>query len=78
MACPRCGCQVHYQYDTGHDPAERCASCGKVFYPEEAADDEDDEPWPFTGCSGPLTDCDMEDAAGVPDAAKTGDGGSNS
>lgn len=42
MACPKCGSDTSYTYDTGHDPALRCASCGKVFYPEEAADDEDD------------------------------------
>ena len=28
------------------------------------------KPWPFTGCSGPLTDCDMPDAAGVLEPTK--------
>lgn len=47
MACPKCGCKVHYQYDTGWDEPqeserERCAACRHVFYSEDAADDEDD------------------------------------
>jgi hypothetical protein len=25
----------------------------------------DEKPWPLTGCTGPLSDCDMEDAPGV-------------
>lgn len=29
-----------------------------------------EKPWPFTGTSGPLTDCDMEDAPSVTGDAK--------
>lgn len=49
MACPRCGCKVHYQYDPGDDleqtdeRLERCAACGAVFDIEDAAEDEDEE-----------------------------------
>jgi hypothetical protein len=48
MACPNCGCKVHYQFNTeegfgGDDERlERCAACGAVFDIEDAADDEDD------------------------------------
>lgn len=48
MACPKCGCKVHYQYDSGWDgeqsdeTLERCAACGDVFYIEDAADDDED------------------------------------
>lgn len=47
MACPKCGCKVHYQFneaDCGPDDErlERCAACGAVFDIEDAADDEDD------------------------------------
>ncbi len=49
MACPSCGCKVHYQFNS-EDPfqgdderLERCAACGAVFDIEDAADDEDDE-----------------------------------
>lgn len=50
MACPACGCKVHYQFNSeegfaGDDERlERCAACGAVFDIEDAADDEDDEP----------------------------------
>jgi hypothetical protein len=48
MACPSCGCKVHYQFNSednfaGDDERlERCAACGAVFDIEDAADDEDD------------------------------------
>lgn len=48
MACPACGCKVHYQFNSeegfaGDDERlERCAACGAVFDIEDAADDEDD------------------------------------
>jgi hypothetical protein len=48
MACPACGCKVHYQFNSEDDFAgdderlERCAACGAVFDLEDAADDEDD------------------------------------
>lgn len=48
MACPSCGCRVHYQFNSEEDFAgdderlERCAGCGAVFDIEDAADDEDD------------------------------------
>lgn len=49
MACPKCGCKVHYQYCDGdftasadNEDLERCAACGNVFGSEDAADDEDD------------------------------------
>jgi hypothetical protein len=48
MACPDCGCKVHYQFNSeegfaGDDERlERCAACGAVFDIEDAADDEDD------------------------------------
>jgi len=47
MACPRCGCKVHYQYndaEVGPDDEgwERCAACGVVFPIEDSADEEDD------------------------------------
>ena len=38
MACPRCGCKEHYQYDDGEDfgPGDeewqRCAACGHIFH----------------------------------------------
>ncbi|HET8762051.1 MAG TPA: hypothetical protein VFM12_01450 [Gemmatimonadales bacterium] len=47
MACPACGCKVHYQFNseegfTGDDERlERCAACGAVFDIEDAADDDD-------------------------------------
>lgn len=50
MACPKCGCKVHYQYDDGDDCGphteglERCAACGEVFHIEDGADEDDDEP----------------------------------
>jgi hypothetical protein len=48
MACPKCGCKVHYQYcddDFGPDDErlERCAACGEVFDIEDSPD-EDEEP----------------------------------
>lgn len=55
MACPKCGCKVHYQYDSGWDGEqsderlERCAACGDVFYIEDAADDEDEDTAGFGG-----------------------------
>ena len=47
MACPKCGCKVHYQYCDGDfgpedERWERCAACGKIFDIEDAADDGDD------------------------------------
>lgn len=48
MACPKCGCKLHYQFDSGWDGEpqdegmERCAACRHVFPSEDAADDEDD------------------------------------
>lgn len=50
MACPSCGCKVHYQYDGEvelfrcDDRMQRCAGCGHVFDIEDSADEEDDEP----------------------------------
>jgi uncharacterized C2H2 Zn-finger protein len=48
MACPKCGCKVHYQYDSGWDAEqqsdenlERCAACGEVFDLEDAAEEEE-------------------------------------
>ena len=47
MACPKCGCKVHYQYDSGWDgeqtdeSLQRCAACREVFDIEDAADDEE-------------------------------------
>jgi hypothetical protein len=49
MACPNCGCRVHYQYDDGWDGIqpvenlERCAACGEVFDIEDSTEEEDDE-----------------------------------
>jgi hypothetical protein len=51
MACPKCGCQVHYQFDNGdvigtdplNEELERCAACGYVFALMDEADD--DEEW---------------------------------
>ena len=48
MACPKCGCKVHYQYNGGDDWSEftenleRCAACGEVFDIEDSTDEEDD------------------------------------
>ncbi len=49
MACPKCGCKVHYQVDLGWDDLpqevegpERCAACGEVFEMQDAAEDDDD------------------------------------
>lgn len=47
MACPKCGCKVHYQYneaDFGPDDErmERCAACGEIFDIEDSADEEDE------------------------------------
>lgn len=49
MACPKCGCKVHYPYDTGWDGEqqpenlERCAACGEVFDIEDSTEEHDDE-----------------------------------
>lgn len=49
MACPKCGCKLHYQYDTGWDGEqqpenlERCAACGAVFDIEDSTDEEEDD-----------------------------------
>lgn len=46
MACPRCGCKVHYQCDDEDAPDDqwqRCASCGVGFHIEDSADEEGDE-----------------------------------
>jgi hypothetical protein len=49
MACPSCGCKVHYQFNSeegfaGDDERlERCAACGAVFDIEDAAPDEDED-----------------------------------
>jgi hypothetical protein len=49
MACPKCGCKTHYQYDDGFDYGqsdeglERCAACGEIFDAEDAAPEDDDE-----------------------------------
>ena len=48
MACPKCGCKVHYQYDSGLDGEqrdenlERCAACGEIFDIEDAAAEDDE------------------------------------
>jgi hypothetical protein len=47
MACPNCGCKVHYQFndaDFGPDDErlERCAACSAVFDIEDAAEDDDE------------------------------------
>lgn len=48
MACPKCGCKVHYQYDDGDDCGphteglERCAACGHIFDIEDSADEEEE------------------------------------
>jgi hypothetical protein len=58
MACPKCGCKVHYQYDNGWDgdqmdeTIERCAACGYVFCIDDAAD-EDDHDHPETQPGAP-------------------------
>lgn len=58
MACPKCGCKVHYQYDSGWDDEqsderlERCAACGEVFEIEDAADDDYDYPETQPGAPG--------------------------
>lgn len=50
MACPSCGCKVHYQFDgwgddcaTADDRMERCAACGHVFDIEDSADEDDED-----------------------------------
>jgi len=51
MACPKCGCKVHYQYNGGGgddwdeftENLERCAACGEVFDIEDSTEEEDDE-----------------------------------
>lgn len=49
MACPKCGCKVHYQFNTepDHEPdderLERCAACGAVFDIEDASEDDDED-----------------------------------
>lgn len=58
MACPKCGCKVHYQYDSGWDDEqcderlERCAACGEVFDIGDAEDDDDDIPETQPGAPG--------------------------
>ena len=54
MACPKCGCKVHYQYDGGagwsdylgdgecQTDLQRCAACGAVFDIEDSTEEEDD------------------------------------
>jgi hypothetical protein len=49
MACPKCGCKVHYTYDEGTDCGEasderleRCAACRHVFDIEDSADEDDE------------------------------------
>ncbi len=48
MACPKCGCKVHYEFDDedyGYDERmQRCAACGEVFDLDDAAEDDDDCP----------------------------------
>lgn len=45
MACPKCGCKAHYQYN-GDDwsefteTLERCAACGEVFDIEDSTEEE--------------------------------------
>jgi CRISPR/Cas system-associated protein Cas10 (large subunit of type III CRISPR-Cas system) len=46
MACPKCGCKVHYQFndaDFGPDDEgmERCAACGEIFDIEDSADEDE-------------------------------------
>lgn len=53
MACPKCGCKLHYQYDGGagwcdylgdgeiQTDLQRCAACGEVFDIEDSTDDDD-------------------------------------
>lgn len=47
MACPNCGCKVHYQFDDedyGEDERmQRCAACGEVFDLDDAAPEDDDD-----------------------------------
>jgi predicted RNase H-like HicB family nuclease len=51
MACPSCGCKVHYQFNSEDDFAgdderlERCAACGAVFDIEDSADEDENEPF---------------------------------
>lgn len=54
MACPKCGCKLHYQYDGGAGwcdyldddgcppDLQRCAACGTVFDSENSTEEEDD------------------------------------
>ena len=51
MACPACGCKMHYQYndaDFGPDDErlERCAACGHIFDIEDSADEEEEDEQP--------------------------------
>lgn len=49
MACPKCGCKVHYQFDGAADDSqpwpelERCAACGQVFDIEDSAPEDDED-----------------------------------
>lgn len=70
MACPKCGCKVHYQYnaaDFGPDDErmERCAACGEIFDIEDSADEDDDHEESSTAASG------------VPGLSKASDDASN-
>lgn len=49
--------------DPGADLLRRMKLRRVVTY--ERTDTSSEKPWPFTGCTGPLTDCDMEAASGV-------------
>lgn len=49
MACPKCGCKVHYQYCDGDayataddEDLERCAACGEIFDIHDLEPNEDD------------------------------------
>lgn len=50
MACPSCGCKVHYQYDDGEDfcPVDeewqRCAACGHIFHADDGDYEHEDIP----------------------------------
>jgi len=49
MACPACGCKVHYQrcsgnvYDDADDDTQRCAACGEEFYLDDSTPEDDEE-----------------------------------
>lgn len=73
MACPACGCKVHYQFNSEEDfvgddeRLERCAACRAVFDIEDSADEDDEHSEADCDYLRGVTnkDCEQHSTAGV-------------